>query len=125
MPVLSVKKLPSADAGRLLIRVHHSHRYGIERYGIAKFKNLENSKDTLALVLGHDENDAIFMPYDIRTKLGIEKGTQLSFEIETVGILSKLKWYVQSCDPAVYLPAWLAVISIILGFLSILLAAFT
>jgi len=125
MPVLAVKRLPSTDAGRLIVRLHSSHRNGIRRYGIAKITNSENKLSILALVLGHDDKEAIFMPHDIRTAIGPNKGAQLSFDIAPVGLLGKLNWYVQSPDPAVHLPAWLAVFSVCLGVFGVVLAAQT
>lgn len=82
MPNLEVKRLPTTDAGRLIVRLNISHRNDIPRYGVAKIENLENNQSILALVLGHDKKDAIFMPYDIRTALGVQKEDKLSFSIE-------------------------------------------
>lgn len=122
MEKLTVKGLPSTDAGRLVVRLNHKYRNGIPRYGIAKIRNPLNNCCVLALVLGHDSQDAIYMPYDIRKALGLEKEAQLDFEIKHVGIWGKLKWYFQSPDPAVHLPAWLAMTSVVLAGMGILLA---
>ena len=77
MAQLPVKALPSNDSGRLLVRVNKAYRAGIPRYGIAKLTNTENSKSFRVLVLGHDDASAIFMPYDIREALGVDKGRNL------------------------------------------------
>ncbi|MCY6382561.1 hypothetical protein [Hoeflea prorocentri] len=125
MNELPIEKLPSSDAGRLLVRLNHKHRSGIPRYGIAKITNIENRLSVKTLVLGHENEGSIFMPFDIRQKLGAEKGGILKFRIENVGLLGKLGWYLSSPDPAVYLPAWMAGLSFGLAVLGVLLAIFT
>jgi len=129
MPKLEVEGLPSSDSGRLLVRLNHAHRSGVARYGIARIKNIENGKSLHVLLLGHDRADAIFMPFDIREALGIAKDGKLDFTINKVGTLGKLRWYVGSIDPAVSIPARIAVAGLALaifglgvGFLSALCA---
>jgi hypothetical protein len=39
---LPVEGLPPGDAGRLLVRLNHTHRSGIKRYGIANLSNDAN-----------------------------------------------------------------------------------
>ncbi len=121
MPRLKVKGLPSGDAGRLLVRLNHAHRSGVPRFGIARISNLANGKSQNVLLLGHDDEDAIFMPYDIRNALSIDKGGKLDFSIQKVSICGKLKWYIHSIDPAVHVPAWIAVIGIILAIAGLLI----
>lgn len=122
MPTLAVKGLPSGEEGRWLIRVNRKHRSDVERYGVARITNLENQQSLYVLVLGHDDDDAIFMPYDIRTALGLSKGATLNFEIDKVGWWGKLLWYVRTPDPAVHVPAWIAVGGALLAILGILVA---
>ena len=109
MTNLPVEALPSGDDGRLIVRLNHRHRGNIKRFGIAKLTNTANGNTLHVLMLGHDRDDAIFMPYDIRTALGITKGGKLDFKVEPGGFFSKLQWYVGSPDPAVHIPAWIAV----------------
>lgn len=97
----------------MLVRLNWDYRNGIDRYGIAKITNNKNGKSLLVLVLGHDDRRAIYMPYDIRRELGVEKGDRLVFSIEKVGRLGKLCWYVKVPDPAVHVPAWIALIGLI------------
>ncbi|MEE3317894.1 MAG: hypothetical protein VX202_09010 [Pseudomonadota bacterium] len=123
MPKLPVKGLPSGDGGRLLVRVHDSHKAGIERYDIAELANTENGKSLLVLVLGHNDDDAIFMPYDIRRALDVDKGGELDFSIEKVGKCGKLRWYFTTPDPAVHVPAWIAAVALGLSILGALLGA--
>ena len=98
MPKLEVEALPSGDSGRHLVRLNHTHRSGIARYGIARIANNANGRSLNVLLLGHDRSDAIFMPFDLREGLG-----------------GKMGWYVGSIDPAIHIPAWIAVIGLILA----------
>ena len=121
MPTLSVKNLPPNDAGRLLVRLNHKYREGIPRYGIAKIKNSKNDLSVLTLVLGIDDDSSIFMPFDIRHKLRVNKGAELEFQVEKARIIGKLCWYLRSPDPAIHLPGWLAIISVTLAIIGAIL----
>jgi hypothetical protein len=55
------------------------------------------------------------MAYDTRKALGVEIGEKLDFELKELGWLKKVKWYLNTPDPRVYIPAWLAVWSVGLG----------
>eukprot|EP00581_Thalassiosira_minuscula_P023235 CAMPEP_0184427976 /NCGR_PEP_ID=MMETSP0738-20130409/196957_1 /TAXON_ID=385413 /ORGANISM="Thalassiosira miniscula, Strain CCMP1093" /LENGTH=68 /DNA_ID=CAMNT_0026791731 /DNA_START=58 /DNA_END=264 /DNA_ORIENTATION=+ len=55
------------------------------------------------------------MPYDIRGALDADKGKALNFTVQKVGPLGKLKWLLNTPDPAVHVPAWLALVSVFLG----------
>ncbi|MEP4038509.1 hypothetical protein [Pseudophaeobacter sp.] len=122
MAQLSVKALRSNDSGRLLVRVNKACRAGVPRYGIAKLTDTENSKSVRVLVLGHDAASAIFMPYDIREALGVDKGGNLNFTIKKIGWLGKIWWLLRTPDPAVHVPARLALISVLLGAIGIAIA---
>ena len=121
MPKLPVKGLPEGDNGRLLVRLNRQHREGIDRYGLAKITNNANQKSMIILVLGHDDEDAIFMPYDIRTGLAVSRAERLDFSIAKIGMPGKVLWYVNSPDPAVYIPAWIAVVGTILAVLGLVI----
>lgn len=109
MTELPVKALPVNDSGRLLVRLNKAYRDGIPRYGIANLTNAENAKSVKFLVLGHDDSSAIFMPYDIREALSIEKDGNLSFSINKVGWPGKIGWLLKTPYPAVHVPALLIV----------------
>lgn len=81
MTKLPIKALPPNDSGRLLVRLNRKYRAGFPRYGIALLKNSGNEKSIGTLVLGHDDDTAIFMPYDIREALESDKGADLKFTI--------------------------------------------
>ncbi len=122
MTKLPVKSLPTSDAGRLLVRLNVKYREGISRYGIAELTNTQKSKTQNVLVLGHDDDGAIFMPYDIRAALGVDNGAELEFSIRKVGWVGKILWLLNTHDPAVHVPAWLALISVLLGFLGVFIS---
>lgn len=124
MPKLPVRSLPTNDAGRLLIRLNVKYRTGISRYGIAELTNIQESRSLKVLVLGHDDDGAIYMPYDIRVALGVAKGTDLEFSIKKVGWMGKIPWLLKTPDPAVHVPAWLALISVFLGLLGVFISLF-
>ena len=122
MTKLPVKALPPNDTGRLLVRLNIKYRADIPRYGIAQLMNSENDKSVKVLVLGHDDDTAIFMPYDIRKALGADKGADLEFAVQKTGWCGKVCWLLGTPDPAVHVPAWLALISVCLGALGVVIA---
>jgi len=72
--------------------------------------------------MGHAEKGLIFMPFDIRDFLGVEKGVSLRFSIRRVGWWGRLRWYVASPDPAVHLPARLTIIGLLLALVGLALS---
>lgn len=123
MPKLHVEGPQASEAGRWLVRLNVKHRAGVERYGVARLTNNTNGKALDVLVLGHDRDYAIFMPYDIRERLGVTKGGEFDFSVRKVGLRGLLRWYVRSPDPAVSIPAWIAVIGLALAVAGLVLAA--
>ena len=100
MPKLRVEGPQASEVGRLLVRLNIRHRAGVERYGVARLTNNANSSGLDVLLLGHDRDDAIFMPYDIRERLGVAKGGELDFSLRKVGLWGLLRWYVRSPCPS-------------------------
>lgn len=121
MPELPIRGLPSGDSGRLLVRLNHLHRSGVPRYGIARITNNANGKSLNVLLLGHEQADAIFMPYDIRDGLKASKNGNLDFTIQQLGWIGKLCWYIKSVDPAVQVPAIIAVVGTVLAIAGLLI----
>jgi hypothetical protein len=118
---LVVKGVERREWGALRVRLHHSHRDSISRYGIAKITNVDNGQAAVAIILGHDDTENIFMDYDTREALGVKKGETLDFSIEKACLPRSLWWYLTIKDPLVRIPAWLAVWSIVLGVAGIAL----
>ena len=116
MVQLVVKGLDKREWGSSIVRLHYSYRDGIGRYGVARITNRANpSNRSDAVLLGHDDDKSIYMAYDTRKALGVEIGEKLDFELKELGWLNKVKWYLNTPDPRVYIPAWLAVWSVALG----------
>ena len=113
---LVVKGLDKREWGSSIVRLHHSHRDGIGRYGVARITNrADPSNRSDAVLLGHEDDKTIYMAYDTRKALGVEIDEKLDFELKELGWLKKVKWYLNTPDPRVYIPAWLAVWSVGLG----------
>lgn len=122
MPQLDVKGLDRSEWGGSIVRLHHSHRSGIGRYGVARIINTaDRSRSFDAVLLGHDDETAIYMAFDARQSVGIDKGQRLSFDLKELGWFGKLRWYLKTPDPRIYIPAWLAAWSVVLGLLGFLL----
>ena len=73
------------------------------------------------MLLGHDDDSAIYMAFDTRQALGVEKNEPLNFELKALGWFGKMLWYVRTPDPRIYIPAWLAIWSVGLGVIGIVL----
>lgn len=122
MPQLEVKGLDRSEWGSSIVRIHQTYRSGIGRYGVARITNTaDRSRSCDAVLLGHDDDTAIYMAFDSRQALGVEKNERLSFEIKALGSFGKVCWYLRTPDPRIYIPAWLAVWSVGLGAIGIVL----
>ncbi|KZK76640.1 hypothetical protein PsW64_04799 [Pseudovibrio sp. W64] len=122
MPKLKVVKALRNDVGRLIVRVNIDHRDHAKRYDVIEIECQDTSKRILALALGQDCKTSISMPYDVRNEMGVAKNEVYDFTIKKIGIIGALCWWLKSRDPAVRLPAWIAVGSLALGILSLGLA---
>jgi hypothetical protein len=123
---LVVKGLDKREWGSSIVRLHYSYRDGIGRYGVARITNSATpSNHSDAVLLGYDDDKSIYMAYDTRKALGVKKGQKLDFELKELGWLEKVKWYLNTPDPRVYVPAWLAVWSIGLGAAGIIFGLFS
>ncbi len=61
------------------------------------------------------------MAFDTRQALGVKKNAQLDFELKALGWFDKLRWYLRTPDPRIFIPAWLAIWSVGLGVVGIVL----
>ena len=122
MPKLEVKGLDRSEWGSSIVRMHQSHRSGIGRYGVARIINTsDRSRSYDAVLLGHDDDSAIYMAFDTRQALGVEKNEPLNFALKALGWFGKILCYVRTPDPRIYIPAWLAIWSVGLGVIGIVL----
>ncbi|MES0028026.1 hypothetical protein [Mesorhizobium sp. M0040] len=117
-----VGKAPFDDIGRGRVRVHYSRRDGAKRFTV--FKISSGDQSFLASVLGHeDEVDKILLDIDQRADLGVVEGGSIDLALTRVGFCGRVRWYLSVPDPAVHVPAWLAVWSVALGALGLILGA--
>ncbi|WP_027037087.1 hypothetical protein [Mesorhizobium ciceri] len=117
-----VGKAPSDDIGRGRVRVHYSRRDGAKRFTV--FKISSGDQSFLASVLGHeDEDDKILLDIDQRADLGAVEGGSIDLTLTRVGFCGRVRWYLSVPDPAVHVPAWLAMWSVALGALGLILGA--
>lgn len=119
MPKLTVARLSRREWGTSRVRLNKAHRNGVPRYGIAQITNNTTKKSAFAILLGHDDPSAIFMDYDMREELGVQKGDTLDFTVTSACLPKKVWWYLSINDPMVRIPAWLAFWSVILGVVGI------
>ncbi|AMJ60954.1 hypothetical protein [Bosea sp. PAMC 26642] len=114
-----VGQAQEGDIGRRRVRVHYKKRSGSSRHGIVVL-TAASGKSVLASVLGHElDQNLILMDYDVRAELGVSKGQKIELIIERAGLLGKLRWYLGNADPAVHIPAWIAIWSLFLGIAGI------
>ncbi|AMJ61064.1 hypothetical protein [Bosea sp. PAMC 26642] len=64
------------------------------------------------------------LDYEVRTELGVSKGQKIELVIERAGLAGKLRWYFGNADPAIHIPAWIAVWSMFLGIAGIAIGLF-
>ena len=69
--------------------------------------------------MGHDDKAGIYLDYDARQALGVEKEADLEFTCTEVKCLKKIWWYINTADPMIHTPARLAVFSVIVGIIGI------
>ncbi|MCK7613814.1 hypothetical protein [Roseibium sediminicola] len=123
-----VEKALKADFGREVARMHWSHRPFASRYDIVRISHAD--KQILVPILGLDGENNIGIAklgYDLRSRLGISKtdlsnDRKIQLTIDLVGWWGQLYWYLNTKEPAVKVPAWLAFWSVLLGFAGLLLA---
>lgn len=109
---LQVATLPKGDNGRHLIRLNYKHRGNIKRYGIGRITI--NNHSEIVLFLGHDDEKNIYIPFDIRNDFDIELGNIIDIQINNVCKFNRLQWYLKTKDPAIYIPAWIATVGLLL-----------
>lgn len=120
IPTLEVKGLGKHEWGISRARLNIKNRNGVNRYEVAKLTNLNNNKSTLVLLLGHDDETGIYLDFDTREELGLEKGEKVQISATKVRLFSKLLWYLKTKDPMIHIPACLAVLSVALSIIGLL-----
>ncbi|WP_163272669.1 hypothetical protein [Chelativorans alearense] len=110
---LRVAKARLPDTARDVVRVHRKHRNGIGRHDVAKLS--ANGYSCYVSVLGAEDENVIEMDLDTRLDLGVMFDQTYEFSLARAGKLGQFRWYLDSNSPAVWIPAWLALWSVILG----------
>lgn len=109
----------SRDIGAWRIRLSKSNRMEADRHCLLR---VSHSGQTGYFVgLGHEKGEKIAqMDYDVREHLGISsKVTSASLEIELIKGWKSIFWYLMHRDPYIYVPAYIGVISLAMGFIGI------
>jgi hypothetical protein len=76
-----------------------------------------------AAVVGHyDDERIIKLDYDLRKTLGFKIGQEAQIEVKKCRLLGMIRWYLTVPDPLVRVPAYLALVSTMLGLISLVLA---
>lgn len=110
---LRVAKARLPDTARDIVRLHQKHRGGIGRNDIVRLS--VNGKATYVSVRETVEEDVIEMDLDTRLDLGVMFDETYDFSLKRAGRLGQIRWYLASNSPAVWIPAWLALWSVLLG----------
>lgn len=113
---------PHREKARVL--VHYCRRGGAKRHDIVKI-TAPTGRFAYASVIGRDVDDGeIGLDFDQRVKLGVNLDEKVELEVRRVGLLGRLVWYLNVAPPLMRLSAWLGLISVVLGLLSLILAVF-
>lgn len=116
-----VGKAPVDDIGLGRVRVHYTRRKGAKRFTVFEISN--GKRSFVASVLGHeDEPDKILLDIDQRSDLGVAENSPVELQLTQVGFCGRVRWYLSVPDPAVHVPAWLAVWSVALSTIGLILA---
>ncbi|MBR7654833.1 hypothetical protein KCX83_21315 [Brucella oryzae] len=116
---LKVKEAQSDDVERGFIRLHKDERDGADRFDVVRLKT--GNEELMAIVLPHNEKGTIWINTDGRNDLGVKVSDIREFTISKLNWWGRIKWYCTAKDPAIHVPAWLAVISLGLGALGAIL----
>jgi hypothetical protein len=118
-----IEKIDHQHVGRKRVVIAEKLRDNALRHQIVKlttptgkfvFLEVIGRSNAEELVLGLDRDD--------RTHLGIKLGEELDIEVTRCGVLGQFRWFVGSNEPNIRLTAWLALISVVLGVLSLLIS---
>ncbi|MGC0052717.1 hypothetical protein ACNSPG_06575 [Brucella pituitosa] len=119
---LKVKEAQSDDVERGFVRLHKDERDGAGRFDVVRVKTGE--KELLAIVLPHDVKGTIWINTDGRSDLGLKVNDIREFTISKLNWWGRIEWYCTAKDPAIHIPASLAIISLGLGALGAILGLF-
>jgi hypothetical protein len=106
-----------------MVRIPEAFREGLPNRSICELK--VGARSAIVFVRGWPGyiNPDIAIDEAVREKLGVEIGESHVFKVRRLTRLGQFVWFLRASDPAVRLPAWLSVISLILGVIALGLGA--
>lgn len=117
-----VKGCPEKHTGQGRALINYKKRDGTKRFQIVRLM-APGGLVAYAAVVGHyDDERVIKLDYDLRTTLGLKLEQEAEIEVRKCRLLGILRWYLTVPDPLVRVPAYLALLSTVLGVVSIVLA---
>ena len=121
---LKVRKLPEEDVLKDVVRLGDAYRDGIPNQTICLVR--ANGRKARGFVRGWGDTTVgskplIGLDAALREKLRLEKDVEYNFQLVPLGWFGQFLWYLDASDPAVRLPALLALLSVILGLVGLLL----
>lgn len=117
-----IMKCPESHAGSGRALINYERRDGTKRFEVVKLLT-PSGNFAYAAVVGHwDDPSYMKLDYDLRKILGVELNQYVEIEVTKCGFFGTLKWYLSVADPIVRTSAFLAVLSLGLGVLSLFLA---
>jgi hypothetical protein len=120
--VFRIAQAPDKHTGKGRVLVNYERRDGAKRYEIVRITT-PRGRSAYAAAIGHYRPaDVIMMDHDLRVALNLNAGDVTALEITRCGLPGTIWWYLSTRDPLIRVPAFLAVISVALGALSIVLA---
>lgn len=120
--VFSVNRCPEKHTGQGRALINYKKRDGTKRFQIVRLMAPKGSVAYAAVVGHYDDEHIIKLDYDLRKTLGLELGQKAEIEVRKCRLLGILQWYLTVPDPLVRVPAYLALLSTVLGLVSMLLA---
>lgn len=111
------------DIGTWRICLSKPDRLGADRQCLLRVTHAEQTGYFIGL--GHKKGDGIVqMDFDVREHLGINnKDDLISLEISLVKRWRSIFWYIKHRDPYIFVPAYVAVLSLALGFVGVAMGA--
>ena len=127
--LLEVRRQLSGDVYRDVVRIPENHRRDVEGRHLAegtivKLTRTDGGASKVVWLRGIEGTTEPWIRMDDKTRneLGVVPNQEYYFEIDTVKAYGKLRWALNSSDPALRIAAWLAVIAVVLGVFSVVLA---
>lgn len=117
-----VGRCPENHTGQGRALINYKRRDGTKRFQIVRLM-APGGLVAYAAVVGHyDDERIIKLDYDLRKTLGFKIGQEAQIEVKKCRLLGMIRWYLTVPDPLVRVPAYLALVSTMLGLISLVLA---